>query len=158
MPVVQPEDSKDDLQAYLEYQSINHNNKIQQQAQVQQQFNQSEQHINSDSPIPSSNVEVSFTPNPPKRRMMDIDEASNYGGAGHNTLNRNIKYQNNLEHSINLDEHGAFGMYVGEVLRKLPQNVSALTSLKIMQILYEAQTSQPNTSTTMMNGIHNNND
>lgn len=89
-----------------------------------------------ESPIPASNVEASY--NVPKRQRLnyDMDEAasvSNYN------LNRTVKYQNNMDHSVNLDEHGAFGLYVGEILRKLPERLGSVTSLKIMQLLHEAQ-------------------
>ncbi|XP_055626925.1 uncharacterized protein LOC129768986 isoform X2 [Toxorhynchites rutilus septentrionalis] len=89
-----------------------------------------------ESPIPASNVEASY--NVPKRQRLnfDMDEAasvSNYN------LNRTVKYQNNLDHAVNLDEHGAFGLYVGEILRKLPERLGSLTSLKVMQLLHEAQ-------------------
>uniref|UniRef100_A0A182PIW3 MADF domain-containing protein n=1 Tax=Anopheles epiroticus TaxID=199890 RepID=A0A182PIW3_9DIPT len=90
-----------------------------------------------ESPIPAamSNVEVSY--GLPKRSRVgyDGDEAS----LSNFNLNRTVKYQNNLEHQAHLDEHGAYGLYVGEVLRKLPERISSLTSLKIMQLLYEAQ-------------------
>lgn len=89
-----------------------------------------------ESPIPASNVEASY--NVPKRQRLqyDVDEAasvSNYN------LNRTVKYHNNLDHSVNLDEHGAFGLYVGEILRKLPERLGSVTSLKIMTMLHEAQ-------------------
>lgn len=81
-------------------------------------------------------MEASY--NVPKRQRLqyDVDEAasvSNYN------LNRTVKYHNNLDHSVNLDEHGAFGLYVGEILRKLPERLGSVTSLKIMTMLHEAQ-------------------
>uniref|UniRef100_A0A182N7G3 MADF domain-containing protein n=1 Tax=Anopheles dirus TaxID=7168 RepID=A0A182N7G3_9DIPT len=90
-----------------------------------------------ESPIPAamSNVEVSYGLPKRARVSYDGDEAS----LSNFNLNRTVKYQNNLEHQAHLDEHGAYGLYVGEVLRKLPERISSLTSLKIMQLLYEAQ-------------------
>ncbi|XP_058054999.1 uncharacterized protein LOC131206461 isoform X2 [Anopheles bellator] len=90
-----------------------------------------------ESPIPAaiSNVEASYSVPKRQRTSYDGDEAS----LSNFNLNRTVKYQNNLEHSAHLDEHGAYGLYVGEVLRKLPERISSLTSLKIMQLLYEAQ-------------------
>lgn len=89
-----------------------------------------------ESPNPASNVEVSY--NVPKRQRLnfDMDEAASISNFN---LNRNIKYQNNMDHSVNLDEHGAFGLYVGEIIRKLPDRLGSVTSLKIMQLLHEAQ-------------------
>ncbi|EAT38928.1 AAEL009220-PA [Aedes aegypti] len=112
-----------------------------------------------ESPIPASNVEVSY--NVPKRQRLnfDMDEA---GSVSNYNLNRTVKYQNNLDHSVNLDEHGAFGLYVGEILRKLPERLGSVTSLKIMQLLHEAQiqsfdlaTSANANSTNSTNGTSN---
>nr|XP_029735243.1 putative mediator of RNA polymerase II transcription subunit 26 isoform X1 [Aedes albopictus] len=89
-----------------------------------------------ESPIPASNVEVSYSVPKRQRLNFDMDEA---GSISNFNLNRTVKYQNNLDHSVNLDEHGAFGLYVGEILRKLPERLGSVTSLKIMQLLHEAQ-------------------
>lgn len=101
-----------------------------------------------ESPIPASNVEVSYSV-PSKRQRLhgggggvggmggfDMDEA---GSVSNFNLNRTVKYHNNLDHSVSLDEHGAFGLYVGEILRKLPERLGSVTSLKVMQLLHEAQ-------------------
>lgn len=102
-----------------------------------------------ESPIPASNVEVSYSV-PSKRQRLhggggggvggmggfDMDEA---GSMSNFNLNRTVKYHNNLDHSVSLDEHGAFGLYVGEILRKLPERLGSVTSLKVMQLLHEAQ-------------------
>lgn len=112
-----------------------------------------------DSPIPASNVEVSY--NAPKRQRLnfDMDEA---GSISNYNLNRTVKYQNNMDHAVNLDEHGAFGLYVGEILRKLPERLGSLTSLKIMQVLHEAQiqsfdlAASANVTNTNSNGASNN--
>uniref|UniRef100_A0A2M4BLC3 Putative alcohol dehydrogenase transcription factor myb/sant-like protein n=1 Tax=Anopheles marajoara TaxID=58244 RepID=A0A2M4BLC3_9DIPT len=106
-----------------------------------------------ESPIPAiSNVEASYSVPKRQRVSYDGDEAS----LSNFNLNRTVKYQNNLEHNANLDEHGAYGLYVGEVLRKLPERISSLTSLKIMQLLYEAQVqsfeSTPSSATGSTNG------
>lgn len=37
------------------------------------------------------------------------------------------------------DEHCIFGEYVAEVLKKLPRNIQPQTTLKIMQVLVDAQ-------------------
>lgn len=91
-----------------------------------------------ESPIPAaiSSVEASYNVPKRQRASYDGDEAASLSNFN---LNRTVKYANNLEHQANLDEHGAYGLYVGEVLRKLPERISSLTSLKIMQLLYEAQ-------------------
>uniref|UniRef100_A0A1Q3F5M7 Putative alcohol dehydrogenase transcription factor myb/sant-like protein n=1 Tax=Culex tarsalis TaxID=7177 RepID=A0A1Q3F5M7_CULTA len=97
-----------------------------------------------ESPIPASNVEVSYGGGPSKRQRLhasgvggfDMDEA---GSVSNFNLNRTVKYHNNLDHSVSLDEHGAFGLYVGEILRKLPDRLGSVTSLKVMQLLHEAQ-------------------
>lgn len=91
-----------------------------------------------ESPIPASNVEVSYSVPSKRQRLhhMDMDEA---GSVSNFNLNRTVKYQNNLDHSVSLDEHGAFGLYVGEILRKLPERLGSVTSLKVMQLLHEAQ-------------------
>ncbi|XP_058830993.1 putative mediator of RNA polymerase II transcription subunit 12 isoform X1 [Topomyia yanbarensis] len=91
-----------------------------------------------ESPIPASNVEVSY--NVPKRQRLNYDNNMDEVASVSNfNINRTIKYQNNLEHAVSLDEHGAFGLYVGEILRKLPERLGSFTSLKIMQALHEAQ-------------------
>ncbi|XP_065087919.1 transcription factor mef2A-like isoform X2 [Ochlerotatus camptorhynchus] len=107
-----------------------------------------------ESPIPASNVEASY--NVPKRQRLnfDMDEAvsvSNYN------LNRTVKYQNNMDHSVNLDEHGAFGLYVGEILRKLPERLGSVTSLKIMQLVHEAQIQSLDMASTANNNNANSN-
>lgn len=89
-----------------------------------------------ESPIPASNVEVSY--NVPKRQRLNF-EMEDGGSVANYNMNRTVKYQNNLDHAVNLDEHGAFGLYVGEILRKLPNRLGSITSLKIMQLLHEAQ-------------------
>uniref|UniRef100_A0A182J7D7 MADF domain-containing protein n=1 Tax=Anopheles atroparvus TaxID=41427 RepID=A0A182J7D7_ANOAO len=91
-----------------------------------------------ESPIPAaiSSVEASYSVPKRQRASYDGDEAASLSNFN---LNRTVKYANNLDHQANLDEHGAYGLYVGEVLRKLPERISSLTSLKIMQLLYEAQ-------------------
>ncbi|XP_055532717.1 putative mediator of RNA polymerase II transcription subunit 26 isoform X1 [Wyeomyia smithii] len=90
-----------------------------------------------ESPIPASNVEVSYNV-PTKRQRVNYDMDEGASVANFN-LNRTVKYQNNLDHAVSLDEHGAFGLYVGEILRKLPERLGSLTSLKVMQLLHEAQ-------------------
>ncbi|XP_055610547.1 forkhead box protein O-like [Uranotaenia lowii] len=89
-----------------------------------------------ESPIPASNVEVSY--NVPKRQRLNFDMDEGASVANFN-LNRTVRYQNNLDHSVSLDEHGAFGLYVGEMLRKLPDRLGSVTTMKVMQLLHEAQ-------------------
>lgn len=98
-----------------------------------------------ESPIPASNVEVSYGGGGPSKRQrlhasgvggFDMDEANSVSNFN---LNRTVKYHNNMDHSVSLDEHGAFGLYVGEILRKLPDRLGSVTSLKVMQLLHEAQ-------------------
>lgn len=79
----------------------------------------------------------------------DMDET---GSVSNYNLNRTVKYQNNLDHSVNLNEHGAFGLYVGEVLRKLPERLGSVTSLKIMQLLHEAQIQSFDLAASSANG------
>lgn len=103
-----------------------------------------------ESPIPASNVEASYNvPKRPRMQNFDMDET---GSVSNYNLNRTVKYQNNLDHSVNLNEHGAFGLYVGEVLRKLPERLGSVTSLKIMQLLHEAQIQSFDLAASSANG------
>lgn len=81
-----------------------------------------------------------------------MDEAASISNFN---LNRTVKYQNNMDHSVNLDEHGAFGLYVGEILRKLPERLGSVTSLKIMQLLHEAQIQSFDMVSTVTNNSNN---